>query len=295
MSIQFETTSQLSKEEIEPLLESHGLGTLKYIKSISKGIESSSYNLITENESYILTIFNDSLIDLTYMKETTNHFNNKEFPFAKILATGLISNKPAFISSHLSGKVKSSWTESDYKELGFFLGNFHKCSYFYKNSTKTLPFIWQFSNLFYKIKKHIPNEFLRLEQEIFLLEEEWPNDLPKGLIHGDIWPKNILFREDSISGVLDFNPTYDPYILDLANILKGIPKETPNSKEALLLGYELSRPLTPIEFKSLDLVIYAKIVASILYLLEKAVLHPKRKDEFQTYAFLNLIKLDSFV
>ncbi len=295
MSIQFETTSQLTKEEIEPLLNSNHLGRLRYIKSISKGIESSSYDLIMESENYILTIFNNSPLDLAFLKETTNHFENKGFPFAKILANGFISSKPAFVSTHLPGKVKNIWTESDYKELGFFLGNFHKCSYFYKNCTKTLPFIWQFSNIFYEIKKAIPNEFLRLEQEIFLLEEEWPTDLPKGLIHGDIWPKNILFTESSISGVLDFNPSYDPYILDVANILKGIPKESSHLREALIFGYELTRPLTSIEFKSLDLVIYAKIIASILYLLEKAIFYPKRKDEFQTYAFLNLIKLDSFV
>lgn len=294
MSIQIEAKAKLTKEDVSPLLEESHLGELRYLKPISKGLESSSYSAITETENYILTTFASNSADLSNLKEITNHFVKKGFPFASIFSTGFIGGKPAFLSSHLAGKVKSSFEESDYKELGFFLGNFHKCSYFYQINNQTVPFVWKLSQIFYEIKEHIPKEFVSLEQEIFTIEEEWPSDLPKGIIHGDIWPKNILFKNSSISGVLDFNPTYDLYILDLANILKGIPKECPDLQEILISGYELARPLSIAEFKSLHLMVCAKIVASILYLLEKAILFPKRKDEFQTYAFLNLLKLDSY-
>jgi homoserine kinase type II len=290
--MQTEATPQIRKEDIQHILEKNGLGLLRYLKPISKGVESSTYSLITEKETFVLTLFDADYVDLSNLKEITNHFCGMGFPFAQILATTYIQTRPALLSTHLPGKVKINLDESDYREIGFFLGNFHKCSDFYKPTNQSLPFIWQFSDIFYEIKSNIPNEFHKLEQEIFFLEEKWPHELPKGIIHGDIWPKNILFQEDSISGVLDFNPTYDPYIIDLANILKGIPKDKTPLQESLIRGYELARPLTTVEFESLDVVIYAKMLASILYLLEKSILFPKRRDQFQTYALLNLLKLD---
>lgn len=298
MSLQIDTSLRLPKEEISKLLRDHSLEDVRHIKSISKGIESSTYSIITKNHSYILTLYEESPHHLSLAKEASLYFTKKGFPFAEILAIGTIFEKTATITTHLSGKVKSTWTEIDYETLGFLLGNFHKLSSSFFDSnpfvSSSLPFIWQLSKLFFEIAPLVPKEFLKLESEILFLEQEWPSNLHKGIIHGDLWPKHILFTNETISGILDFNPSYDPFILDLANLLKGIPVEKSSLHSALLSGYELIRPLSSDEYESLPLLIQAKIVATSLYLLKKAIEYPNRKDEFQTYAFLGLLKLDSF-
>ncbi len=284
---------RLSKDELEKLLKLHNLGNLKYIKLLSKGIESSTFSLFTEAESYVLTLLEEKHPDISMLQKISHYFISQGFPLTNIVAIGKIANKQAIISSILIGKVKNNWDSADYESVGFLLGNLHKCASTLPITVSTTPFIWQLSTTFFEIQAKIPEEFQRLEQEIYFLEEEWPSHLPKGLIYGDLWHKNILFSDNTISGLLDFNPTYESYILDLANLIKGIPNKDPLLQDALLSGYQLVRPLLPEEHESLDLFLYAKILSTILYLLKKSLLHPLRKDEFQTYAFLGLLKLDS--
>ena len=289
------TPFRLSKDELSELLKLHNLGDFKYVKLISKGIESSTFSLFTERKSFVLSLFEDKKHNLKYLQEISHFFVSHGFPLTDIVAIGEISNKQTVISSHLTGKVKNDWTSDDYESIGFLLGNLHKCASTLPNTVSSIPFIWQLSSIFYEIQGQIPKEFQRLEQEIYFLEEEWPSDLPKGLIHGDIWHKNILFLDDNISGLLDFKPSYEPFILDLANLIKGIPNRNPILQNALLSGYEIARPISPEEHESINLMVYAKILSTILYLLKKSIHHPNRKDEFQTYAFLGLLKLDSLV
>lgn len=283
----------VSKEELSSFLELHHLGALKYVKLIARGIESATFSLITELDSFILTLFEDETTDLVFMQKTSHFFTTHGFPFTKILAIGTLSNKPAMISSLLFGKGKNEWLAEDYETVGFLLGNLHKCAEGLQGQSITPPFIWQLSNNFFEIQHLIPKEFYKLEQDIFFLEESWPFHLPKGIIHGDLWHKNILFLNDEVSGVLEFHPSYEPLILDLANLIKGIPNNT--LVETFLSAYKLARPLSYDEDHYLNLFVYAKLVATTLYLLKKSLTNPSRKDEFQTYAFLNLLKMDSLI
>ena len=295
MAAYSESFPRLSFEEVSFFLKKNHLPDLKHIRSIRKNTESSIYSIITEKENYILTLYEDNLLDLSNLKKITSHFTAKGFPFAKILEIGTLMNNQAILSSHMEGKSKKLWDDRDYEKIGFFLGNLHKCS---ENSNtplnSTTPFIWSLSKAFYEIQYKIPAEFQRLEQEIFFIEESWPQNISKGLIHGDIWKNNILFTNETISGVLDFNPIYEPFILDLANIIKGIPTENTTALASLISNYELIRRLSNEEWDSLHLMVSAKFLTTILYFLTKGISLPNRKDEFLTYAFLNLIKLDSW-
>ncbi len=288
MTYPYEVSLRLSEEEIDSFLKLHNLGNLRQIKRIAQGIESSTFSLITERNSFVLTLFNEQK-NLPLIQEATSFFTTQGFPFAKILSIGEINKKPATISLHLKGKGKNEWSLKEYETIGFVLGNLHKCAENFTKPIKTHPFIWQLSQNFYEIQHQIPKEFLVLEQEIFFLEEHYPSHLPKGLIHGDLWHTNILFSNDSVSGILDFNPSYEPFILDLSNLIKGIFDE--ECKDTLLSAYELTRPLSSEEHAYLPLFTYAKIVATIIYLLKKSLHYPDRKDRFQTHAFMNLLKL----
>ncbi len=291
MSVKFLPNVRLSNTELQNFLYQNALGDLRDIKLLSKGVESTTYLIRTNRDSYILNLFENLNEDLVFNKKASNYFSLKGFPIPNILGIGQILGKPASITTILPGKVLSDWNESHYESVGFFLGNLHLSAAPFSQPSPKTPFIWQLSENFYQIKDQIPQEFKLLEQEIFSVEEAWPTDLPKGFIHGDIWNKNILFLNNSLSGALDFSPSYEPYILELANLIKGIPLNNTTFLPALLSGYEVARPLSEVELSSLELLVHAKTLSTILYLLKQAIEKPLRKDEFQTYAFLSLLKL----
>src|SRR3546814_20292841 len=43
-----------------------------------------------------------------------------------------------------------------------------------------------------------------LEAELAHLEAHWPTDLPIGICHADLFPDNVFFRGDRLSGLIDF-------------------------------------------------------------------------------------------
>jgi homoserine kinase type II len=287
------TEPKILLKDINIFAQATGINEIKYIKLISRGVDSQTFSLYSSKESYILTLSEKLPKHIAFIQNASNFFAAKGFAFPKILAIGEILNKKAIVTEELHGKVKSEFDEKDYFKIGFYLGNLHKASSEFSAISPTLPFIWNLTTLFHEIKKFIPKEFLFLEKEIYLLEESWPQKIPRGFIHGDLWHKNVLFSNDEISGILEFTPSYEPLILDLANLSKPIVTEKPNLFKALLEGYELVRPLSQNEKNYLPLMIYAKTIKTILYLLEKSLQSEKRKDEFLTYAYLGLLKLET--
>ena len=98
-----------------------------------------------------------------------------------------------------------------------------------------------------------------LGAELEALEREWPQDLPSGVIHADLFPDNVFFREQRVSGVIDFYFACTDFLAyDLAICLNAWCFEADGSlnvtKARLLLsGYRRSRPLTPAELTALPL------------------------------------------
>jgi len=98
-----------------------------------------------------------------------------------------------------------------------------------------------------------------LEAEVALVEAEWPLDLPSGVIHADLFPDNVFFREREVSGLIDFYfACTDFFSYDLAVCINAWCFEADGSlnvtKARLLLeGYRRARPLTAAELGALPL------------------------------------------
>ena len=96
-------------------------------------------------------------------------------------------------------------------------------------------------------------------KELEHLEQNWPKDLPKGIIHADLFPDNVFFLHDELTGLIDFYfACNDFWAYDLAICLNAWCFEPDLSfnvtkARALLMGYRKVRPLTIEEFNSLPL------------------------------------------
>jgi homoserine kinase type II len=91
------------------------------------------------------------------------------------------------------------------------------------------------------------------------LESSWPHDLPSGVIHADLFPDNVLFMNDKVSGLIDFYfACNDAYAYDLAVMLNAWCFEVDGGYnitkgKSLISAYQQKRKLSPEECASLPL------------------------------------------
>ncbi len=93
-------------------------------------------------------------------------------------------------------------------------------------------------------------------------------DLVDYPIHGDFQPKNLLFKDEQLSGVLDFDQCRrDALVCDIAPLLMPFQPLNPRSCAALLEGYESVRPLSDAEWEVLPALVRAALLWWVAFLL----------------------------
>ena len=91
------------------------------------------------------------------------------------------------------------------------------------------------------------------------LEREWPTSLPAGIIHADLFPDNVLFMHNAVSGLIDFYfACNDAYAYDLAVMLNAWCFESDGAfnitkSRGLIAGYRQHRALSAGEADALPL------------------------------------------
>ena len=112
-----------------------------------------------------------------------------------------------------------------------------------------------------------------IEQELDHLEANWPADLPQGVIHADLFPDNVFFLGDQLSGLIDFYfACNDALAYDIAIALNAWCFESDHAfnmtkGQALLKGYQSARALEPAEREALPLLARG---AALRFLLTRA-------------------------
>ena len=113
-----------------------------------------------------------------------------------------------------------------------------------------------------------------LAAELELQEQEWPRGLPQGVIHADLFPDNVFFLGDRLSGLIDFYfACTDTLVYDVAICLNAWCFESDHSfnvtkGRALLASYAKTRPLSQPEWEKLPLLARG---AALRFLLTRLV------------------------
>ncbi len=119
-----------------------------------------------------------------------------------------------------------------------------------------------------------------LQQEFAALERAWPTDLPRGVIHADLFPDNVCFRGEGVSGVIDFYfACTDLLAYDIAICLNAWcfePDGAFNVTKArlLLAAYRAVRPLSAQELDALPLLARGSALRFLLTRLYDWLNHP---------------------
>ena len=208
--------TELSEANINKILKNYQLGELIKFTGIKEGIENTNYLLRTKNKNFIITIFEKRVdvkqIPFYFEVMTNSHSKGIHCPVPIEDKNGelvnKVKNKKMAIFRFLEGDSKKKWSGDDCFMVGQKLAQFHLANINNKLKAKnnfSLNF-WKkiYLNCLNKFNTIIPNSLDVISDEIDFISFNWPKNLPEGVIHADLFPDNVFFKEQKISGFLDF-------------------------------------------------------------------------------------------
>lgn len=227
--------TKISHGDLEALLLGYDIGKLKTFTAIAAGIQNSNYFIDTDIARYVLTIYENSLDynDLPFFLDLMGHLANRGVPCPLPIACNAnqhlaeIKGKPCAIVSFVKGHEVDIITDTHIAQLGSNLAKLHVAGgdFSMRRANELSVNGWQ--KLFDKIKNRADMFEIGIADEVYeklvFLSKNWPKELPSGIIHGDLFPDNVLFGDDlKIAGIIDFYFACDDYYLyDLAVCLNA--------------------------------------------------------------------------
>jgi len=250
------------EESLGRYLVMFGKGELAHHEAIEGGIENSNYRVTLEqhgdHQHYILTIIEGFDFDeIPFFNKVMTHLYHYGLPVAAPIATldGMTSTifcgKPTFLFPRLEGTHLDRVSEPQCAGIGRFMAKSHQ-ALSELNTERDNPYspAWMNETLA-RVAPRLDSEDRKfIESLVNSYEQILKAEVPRGIIHGDLFQDNALFLDNGeLSGVIDFyHACNDLLIQDIAIALNDWCAEgsriNPSLQEALLGGYEEVRSLT---------------------------------------------------
>ena len=208
--------TKLNQSKIEDILSNYSLGKLQTFKGIEEGIENTNYFLSVNNKKFILTIYEKRVksTDLPFFSDLMSSLNKANFKCPSPISNNdnsTITNfegKKLMIVSFLEGKAKQNLSPKNCKSIGVEAAKMHELTKNFKLKRQNDLSVNSWRGLFDSVKdkcsklhKDLPK---LIEENLTSVERHWPKDLPKGIIHADLFQDNIFFDKDKFSGIIDY-------------------------------------------------------------------------------------------
>ena len=263
--------TEVADEELEAFLEPYGIGQLLSYKGIAEGVENSNFMLHTDKGTYFLTLYEKRVAekDLPFFLGLMNHLADKGIACPVPLRNrdgemlGRLADRPAALITFLEGVSVKRPQPKHCAELGRALAKFHLGGQDFdlkrENALSVSGWRPLFKECHARADEVAAGLSKEIEAELSHLEENWPKALPQGVIHADMFPDNVFFIGDRLSGVIDFYfACNDALAYDLAICLNAWCFEHDASfnitkARALLQAYNEVRPLEASELAALPL------------------------------------------
>ena len=242
-------------------------------KGIKKGIENTNYLLKSKNKKFILTIFEKRVLkkEIPFFMKLMDQLSDLNINCPKPLKNRdgnyliKLKGKRACVVTFLKGKDKKKLNNKNCFDIGKMVALMHlstkKIKLFRKNSMSIKNLNPLFNSIKFESKKFTNIEKF-LKTNFKDIQNKWPKELPGGIIHGDLFIDNIFFKNNKLSGVIDFYfAANDYYMYEIAicvNALcfdKNKTKFNINKKKIknLIKGYESIKKISQKEKKSLNI------------------------------------------
>lgn len=263
--------TEVSDDDLDAFIAQYDIGALESCKGIAEGVENSNFLLTTDRGPFILTLYEKRVNpdDLPFFLGLTEHLSANGFPCPLPvkardgIALRELCGRPAAIISFLKGMWPRKISLSHCAQLGTSLAKMHQAADGFSLTRANALSVSGWRPLFDLARDRadevLPGLADEIAAELDYLEAHWPTDLPRGVIHADVFPDNVFFLHDTLSGVIDFYfACNDLLAYDLAICLNAWCFEgdkTFNATKARLMisGYLKQRPMTDVELDALPL------------------------------------------
>ena len=279
--------TKLTNKDILSLSSAYQIGKVIKFEGIKKGIENTNYLLKTNKEKFILTIFEKRVHkkDLPFFMNLMDKLDKKKIICPKPLKNkkgkylSTIKNKSACIVTFLEGKDKAHLDYKNCFDIGKNIAKFHKTTskitLYRENSMSVKKLDYLLRSIKFQSKKRTLDLKSILFANLKDIKKEWPKNLPKGIIHGDLFIDNIFFNKNKFSGFIDFYFSSNDYLMyEIAICINALcfdkiqNKFVMNNKKIknLINGYESEKILSKKEKDSLNILCRG---AALRYLLTR--------------------------
>ncbi|MXN48058.1 homoserine kinase [Shinella kummerowiae] len=263
--------TDITEDDLSRFLTAYDAGTLTSYKGIAEGVENSNFLLHTTKGAFILTLYEKRVDrnDLPFFLGLMHHLAERglscplPLPRNDGALLGELSGRPAAMISFLEGMWLRKPSAQHCREVGRALAEMHLAGDGFEITRENALSVGGWRPLWDKsadradeVEKGLQDE---IAGELAFLEANWPKDLPAGVIHADLFPDNVFFLGDDLSGLIDFYfACNDLLAYDVAICLNAWCFEKDGAFNltkgmALLAGYESVRPLSDEEAAALPL------------------------------------------
>ncbi len=237
--------------------------------ALPRGWENTNYLIDVEGkggaeEKYILTLYEKRVApgELPFFLGLMGHLAARGFACPQPIArrdgslSGEVAGRHAVLVSFLPGKSKTVFTAGDTAQVGAAVAKLHAASKGFGLTRANALSLGGWRKLHAKVEGGLdtiePGLDAMVADELAYLGARWPEALPGGVIHADIFPDNVFFEDELVSGIIDFYfACNDALAYDVAIALNAWCFEGDRfsvEKAAALRGaYEAQRPFTDAE------------------------------------------------
>jgi len=278
--------TDVAAEDLAPCLAGYDIGELWAYKGIAEGVENSNFLVHTSRGYFILTLYERRVAarDVPFFLALMEHLATRGITCPQPVKNragetlGKLAGRPAAIVTFLDGMWIRRASAPHCAALGEALARLHLAGADFPMRRENALSVAGWRQLYAACGERA-DEVQRdlkgaLAEELDVLERVWPRGLPQGVIHADLFPDNVFFLGDKLSGLIDFYfACTNTLVYDVAICLNAWCFEVDHSYNvtkgrALLANYARVRALTAQEWEKLPLLARG---AALRFLLTRLV------------------------
>lgn len=279
-------------DELRAFIADYDIGDVVSCKGIAEGVENSNFLLRTEAGTFILTLYEKRVdpADLPFFIALMEHLAAQGIacPTPVKARDGValrrLCGRPAAIVSFLDGMWPRRIHPYHCAGVGGALARLHRAGASFAMRRPNNLSVAGWRSLFEACRSRAheirPGLAEELGQELEALERDWPTHLPEGVIHADLFPDNVFFRGEQVSGLIDFYFACTDFLTyDLAICLNAWCFESDGSfnvtkARVMLANYRAVRPIASAELAVLPLLARGSALRFLLTRLYDRLHHP---------------------
>jgi homoserine kinase type II len=246
--------SSLRTADLQQILKAYDLGALVQYELLKGGSANTNYAVETEQGKYVLTVCNNKSFEETQMLarllvylEDHHLETSRVMPVRSGAYVTSFKDKPVLLKSYIEGRVMSVFSEGILMKLGASLARLHQIP-----PPDYLPHSFPYGEHAFKdIDEHFADHPFTswLSEKHALIKKSLLPEMPKCMIHGDLFYNNVILTKEQVPIIMDFEEVcyyYRGFDLGMAVVgcccEKG--KIMPSKMQALVRGYQEVNPLT---------------------------------------------------